>query len=140
MKKFVVLLLLAFSIQSCVTNYYYVNVNADTPLYSSQNDGSTVICTVSSGSGMFIKGKKHKKYRKIKYGNYIGWAYNPNYTESNSSSSRSSSSSTSQSSPSSQSSSNYSTPSAGKTVQVKAYYRKDGTYVKSHTRSAPRRK
>jgi hypothetical protein len=134
MKKIVVLLLLALSIQSCVTNYYYVNVNTDTPLYSAHNDGSSVICTVPSGNGMYIKGKNYKKYRKIKYGNYIGWAYNPNYTESSYSSSSSSSSS------SSQSSSNYSTPSAGKTVQVKAYYRKDGTYVQSHTRSAPRRK
>jgi hypothetical protein len=132
MKKFVFLLLLAFSMQSCITNYYYVNVNTDTPIYSAQNDGSSIIYTVPSGSGLYIKGKSYRKYRKIKYNNYIGWAYNPNYTESSSSSSSSSSNS--------RPSSNYSTPSAGKTVHVKAYYRKDGTYVKSHTRSAPRRK
>lgn len=29
---------------------------------------------------------------------------------------------------------------SSRTVQVKGYYRKDGTYVKPHTRSAPRRK
>jgi hypothetical protein len=30
-------------------------------------------------------------------------------------------------------------PNTGGTVQVKGYYRKDGTYVRPHTRSAPRR-
>jgi len=30
--------------------------------------------------------------------------------------------------------------SSGGTVQVKGYYRKDGTYVRPHTRSAPKRK
>jgi hypothetical protein len=29
---------------------------------------------------------------------------------------------------------------SGKTVQVKGYYRKNGTYVKPHTRSAPKRR
>jgi len=36
-----------------------------------------------------------------------------------------------------ESNSNYST-SAGGSVKVKGYYRKDGTYVRPHTRSAPR--
>lgn len=36
----------------------------------------------------------------------------------------------------------FTTPSAGgyKPVSVKGYYRKDGTYVRPHTRSAPRRR
>jgi endonuclease YncB( thermonuclease family) len=46
---------------------------------------------------------------------------------------------TSTSSPSSGSTSSGSS-SAGKEVHVKGYYRKDGTYVRPHTRSAPKRK
>jgi hypothetical protein len=32
------------------------------------------------------------------------------------------------------------TPGSGAPVQVKGYYRKDGTYVRPHTRSAPKRR
>ena len=131
MRKITFLLLLAFVTTSCV-NYYNVTVNAETILYSSENDGSSIVYSVPSGSSVYIKGKNSRKYRKIKYGNYVGWAYYPNYTTPSYYSSRS------DSSPSSRSSSSYSSP--GKTVNVKGYYRKNGTYVKPHTRSAPRRK
>ena len=120
----------AYLATSCV-NYYSVTVNAETVLYSSGNDGSSVVYSVPSGSVVYIKGKKSKKYRKIKYGNSAGWAYYPNYTASTNNSSSSSSSSSS----STRSSSNYSSP--GKTVNVKGYYRKNGTYVRPHTRSSP---
>ena len=130
MKKVSLLLMFAYLATSCV-NYYNVTVNADTVLYSSGNDGSSVAYSVPSGSSVYIKGKKSKKYRKIKYGNYVGWAYYPNYTASSQYSSRYSSSSSS----STRSSSNYSSP--GKTVNVKGYYRKNGTYVRPHTRSSP---
>ena len=132
MKKILFLLLFAFLATSCV-NYYNVTVNADTVLYSAENDGSSVVYTVPSGSSVYIKGKNSRKYRRIKYGNYVGWSYYPNYTAPSHYSSRSSTSSNSRSS-----SSNYSSP--GKTVNVKGYYRKNGTYVRPHTRSAPRRK
>lgn len=130
MRKVSLLFMFAYLATSCV-NYYNVTVNADTVLYSSGNDGSSVVYSVPSGSSVYIKGKKSKKYRKIKYGNYAGWAYYPNYTASSNYSSRSSSSSSS----STRSSSNYSSP--GKTVNVKGYYRKNGTYVRPHTRSSP---
>lgn len=120
----------AYLATSCV-NYYSVTVNAETVLYASGNDRSSVVYSVPSGSSVYIKGKKSKKYRKIKYGNYAGWAYYPDYTASSQYSSRYSSSSSS----STKSSSNYSSP--GKTVNVKGYYRKNGTYVRPHTRSSP---
>jgi hypothetical protein len=130
MRKVSLLLMLAYLTTSCV-NYYNVTVNADTVLYSSGNDESSVVYSVPSGSSVYIKGKKSKKYRKIKYGNYAGWAYYPNYTATSHYSSRYSSSSSSRT----RSSSNYSNP--GKTVNVKGYYRKNGTYVRPHTRSSP---
>lgn len=79
MKKLLLLLLFAFSTISCV-NYYNVTVNADTILYSTENNESPSTYTVPSGSSVYIKGKNNKKYRKIKYGQYIGWAYYPQYT------------------------------------------------------------
>lgn len=130
MRKVSLLLMFVYFATSCV-NYYSVTVNAETVLYSSGNDGSSVVYSVPSGSSVYIKGKKSKKYRKIKYGNYAGWAYYPNYTASSQYSSRYSSSSSS----STRSSSNYLNP--GKTVNVKGYYRKNGTYVRPHTRSSP---
>lgn len=134
MKKLLLLLLFAFSTVSCVT-YYNVTVNADTILYSTENNERPATYTIPSGSSVYIKGKKWRKYRKIKYANYIGWAYSPNYTSPNQYSSKSTSS---PSSISRSPSSNYT--SSGKTVNVKGYYRKNGTYVSPHTRSAPRRK
>jgi hypothetical protein len=128
MRKVSLLFMFAYLATSCV-NYYNVTVNADTILYSSGNDGSSLVYRVPSGSSVYIKGKKSKKYRKIKYGNYAGWAYYPNYTASSHYSSSSNSSS------STRKSSNYSRP--GKTVNVKGYYRKNGTYVRPHTRSSP---
>ena len=130
MRKVSLLLMFVYLATSCV-NYYNVTVNADTVLYSSGNDGSSVVYRVPSGSSVYIKGKKSKRYRKIKYGNYAGWAYYPDYSAS----SHYSSSSSSSSSSSTRSSSNYSNP--GKTVNVKGYYRKNGTYVRPHTRSSP---
>lgn len=132
MKKLILLFLFAFSSFSCV-NYYNVTVNDDTILYSKEDEESAVVYTVSSGSSVYIKGKNSKKYRKIKYGNYIGWAHYPKYTLQSQYSSSSSTSSRSRSS----SPSYYSSP---KTVNVKGYYRKNGTYVSPHTRSAPRRR
>jgi hypothetical protein len=130
MRKVSLLLMFAYLATSCV-NYYSVTVNAETVLYSSGNDESSVVYRVPSGSSVYIKGKKSKRYRKIKYGNYAGWAYYPDYSAS----SHYSSSSSSSSSSSTRSSSNYSSP--GKTVNVKGYYRKNGTYVRPHTRSSP---
>ncbi|RZJ69813.1 hypothetical protein [Flavobacterium sp.] len=133
MKKLLLLLLVVFGTQSCIS-YYNVTVDADTILYSGQNTESAIIYTIPSGSSVYVKGKKTKKYRRIKYKQYSGYAYNPTYKVPGhySASPRSASSSGSPST--------YSSSSSGKTVNVKGYYRKNGTYVQPHTRSAPRRR
>jgi hypothetical protein len=127
MKKILFLFIL-FSLQSCVTNYYTATVNTDTALYSSQDAGNPTLHIVPAGSAVYVNTKKSRKnYYKIKYGSHTGWAYNPSYTLSTTRATTSSS--------------NYTTPSSsGNTVQVNGYYRKDGTYVRPHTRSAPKRK
>jgi hypothetical protein len=132
--QFIFVAALLLSTTSCVTNYYYVTTSADTPLYSKQDAKSRELVVVPSGTGIYISGKK-AKYRKIKYGNYVGYADSPLYVtgESSSSTSPTTSSSTTRSTASG-------TTSSGKTVHVKGYYRKNGTYVQPHTRSAPHRK
>lgn len=122
-------LLLPLLFVSC-NSYYYVILEEDTPLYASQNDSETKI-VVPANSYVFIDGKS-KSYRKIKYNNHKGWAYTPKFNLTTTRSSTKTNYS--------QNSSNYNSSSTSKEVHVKGYYRKNGSYVKPHTRSAPRRK
>ena len=138
MKKLSLILRL-FVLNSCVTNYYFVNIDEDAIIYTSKK-GTKSIATIPKGSGAYIN-SSDKKTRKIKWRNYKGWVINPVYSNSNLSSNSGSYNSSSSSSSSSSSYNKSSTKtSSGGTVQVKGYTRKNGTYVAPHTRSAPRRR
>jgi starvation-inducible outer membrane lipoprotein len=146
--KKLLLIFIYFLFTSCVTNYYSVNIGEDTPIYESNNENSKQVVVIPKGYSVYVSSST-KKYKRIKLNNYKGWAVNPVYcsqTNYNSSSSSSTNTSNSSSKPakSTSTSSNYynssSKSSSGGTVHVKAYTRKDGTYVKAHTRSAPKRK
>jgi hypothetical protein len=133
MKKLLLYFVLLLSVISC-TNYYTVQLQEDTSLYS-RSDNSTSVTIIPKDTEVYLSSKTNKKnYRKIKWGNYYGFAFNPNYESFNSYIP----SKTYNNPPSSY---NY-TPStsSGGTVHVKGYTRKDGTYVSPHTRSAPRRR
>lgn len=116
-------------------NYYTVLLTEDTNVYKNDNDRAVVV-TIPKDTQVYLSNKANKKnYKKIKWGEYLGWAYNPSYSSyssyiplktSNSSTGYYNSSSSSKGS--------------GGTVNVKGYYRKNGTYVSPHTRSAPRRR
>lgn len=133
MKKITFFLIILLSIVSC-TNYYTVLLTEDTNLYATSNN-ENIVTTIPKDTQVYISKKKNKKnYKKIKWGNYSGLAYNPSYTSYNTYTPAKSS--------------NTSTPSYsytpnkshGGTVHVKGYTRKNGTYVSPHTRSAPRRR
>ena len=135
MKKLsIILIYLLFT--SCVTNYYFVNVEEDTPIYNNTNGNGESITVIPRGYSAYIASGT-KKHRKIKWKNYKGWAINPVYKNSVDASSSGSSSSYDSSKSNYRSSSS---TSSGGTVHVKSYTRKDGTYVRSHTRSAPKRR
>jgi hypothetical protein len=136
-KKILLLLLTVFSLISCTTNYYAVLLAEDTNLYGNGNS-EIVITTIPKNTQVFLSAKPNKKnYKKIKWGSYFGWANNPNYTKYNAYTPANNY----KSSPNLNSSSSYRpSSSSGGTVKVKGYTRKDGTYVRPHTRSAPRRK
>jgi len=132
-KKIIYLLAACLVIISCSTNYYIVLLTEDAKIYTS-TDSSNVVTIVPKDTQVFISPKANKKnYKKIKWANYSGWAYNPVYTTY----SNYSSDNSSYGSPHYRSSS---TSSASGTVHVRGYTRKDGTYVRPHTRSSPSRR
>jgi CRISPR/Cas system-associated endonuclease/helicase Cas3 len=135
MKKSLLYLVLLLSVISC-TNYYTVLLQEDTPLYSSSNS-ETSTTVIPKGTEVYLSSKPNRKnYRKIKWGNYYGWANKPQYSTYSNYTSTSS-----YTSPTVSSVSSYNTgSSSGGSVSVKGYTRKDGTYVRPHTRSAPRRR
>lgn len=133
MKKSLLYLSLFLSIISC-TNYYTVLLQEDTPLYP-DNKSETSVTVIPKGTEVYISSKSSKKnYRKLTWGSYSGWANNPSYLAS------SNYTKTSYSSPKVSSSSNYNSSSVSHSVHVNGYTRKNGTYVRPHTRSAPRRR
>lgn len=134
-KKIIYLLAACLVIISCSTNYYTVLLTEDAKIYTS-TDSSNVVTIVPKDTQVFIAPKANKKnYKKIKWGNYSGWAYNPVYTTYSNYNSNNSSYNSSYY----RSSSTSSSPSSG-TVHVRGYTRKDGTYVRPHTRSSPSRR
>jgi len=124
MRTIIIILILAYFSVSC-TVYNQVILDEETIIYDKSGSEANALYTIPQGSLVYLTGKK--KYKKIKYGVYEGWTFNPLYTTS---------SSTNNSSNTTRSTSS----SSNKTVNVKGYYRKNGTYVKPHTRSSPRKK
>lgn len=137
MKKLSLILLLLI-LNSCANNYYFVNIDEDTTIFTSKNEKESVTI-IPKGSGAYIN-RSDKKARKLKWRNFKGWAINPRYSNpifssnsDNNNSNRSNSSNSSYTKSSTKA-------STGGTVNVKGYTRKNGTYVAPHTRSAPRRR
>lgn len=120
---------------SCSTNYYSVLLSEDARIYST-TDTVNIVTTIPKNTKIFLSSKPHKgSYRKIKWNNYTGWAYNPVYTSYSNYVPLKNTSETS-----SYQDNSISTYSSGGSVSVKGYHRKDGTYVRPHTRSAPSRR
>ena len=130
--KSLFLLLFTIAFSSCTYNFY--SSNATTEIFSDEKM-VTSVGSLEPNEVVVVKGDKKKKVKvRTKSGyawinleafNYQGKAAKAdyvNYSSASSSVKRSSS------------------PSSGGPVQVKGYYRKNGTYVKPHTRSAPRRR
>lgn len=135
-KKIIYLLAACLVIISCSTNYYTVLLTEDAKIYTS-TDSSNLVTIVPKDTQVFISPKANKKnYKKIKWGNYSGWAYNPVYTTYSNYTSNNSSDNSSYY----RSSGTSFSPSSSGTVHVKGYTRKDGTYVRPHTRSSSSRR
>lgn len=142
------LLLLLFVASGCTTNYYLVTSGEPTAVYLNSDQ----ITSIPAGNVFITQGKSIR--RPTQYGSYrgfaklksirrqvklnksefddlafneqIGYTYK-GYTNSSYKDSTSPA----------RGSNSY--KSSGGTVNVRGYIRKDGTYVRPHTRSAPRR-
>lgn len=129
-------LLIPLLLFSCTRTHYLYTVDKPTALY--QNEDTTHIIGYIPPGKQLIAHKKGKRYTSVTFGNKEGYIVTQSfptevtyaekelrYLHFNSDSTytyiKSSSSG-----------------SAGGTVYVKGYYRKDGTYVKPHTRKAPK--
>lgn len=155
MKKLLTLLFSILIFGSCTTNYFLCETIAPVKMYSSPDLHSTYV-EIPSGKNLISTGK-YKKYRKARYGDNRGYVYKTKFRsekkianiyewifDSEMSAYRHYTTSSSPKKTTSNIPSTYRTKTSSSTsngtVHVKGYYRKDGTYVKPHTRRAPRRR
>lgn len=166
MKRFALAFLVALlMLSSCTTNYYLTVSDTETPIFS-KVEGYNQQGVIEAGKAFVYSGNAHtppikygivngysiqmltwKKLRKLSkkklemlaFTSEYGYTYDGISTSSYRYGRIAATSPSSTPSRSYSSGSSTSTKSTGGTVQVKGYTRKDGTYVKPHTRSAPRR-
>lgn len=145
--RFFLVMLSVLLLQSCSTVYYVGETNKPTNIYSTNREIENIVYIIPAGTKVLIK-KKYKSSYFIIYDKYkgysIGCIFN-NYHKFNSDSDGilygySTSKKKKNNYSSSSSSSRSYQSSSGGSVYVKGYYRKNGTYVKPHTRSAPKRR
>lgn len=120
--KNIYLLLLYILLCSCSTSYLCES-NYETPIYLEKSEKSNVVFIIPKHTKAIVFGKS-KKFKKIKIDKYEGWTNSTdlNFISKNKTSHRK----------------QYNSTSSGGTVNVKGYYRKNGTYVRPHTRRSPK--
>lgn len=124
-------------------NYYTVTITEDASIYLKSNLNSTAVESVKSGEPIYmILDKSSKGFRKVRYKGKVGYIYRPSFKSYTKSDYQKAYSSTNTNDSLKREPINTYKPtsSSGGTVHVKGYYRKNGTYVRPHTRSAPRRR
>ncbi|SIT06621.1 hypothetical protein SAMN05421788_103267 [Filimonas lacunae] len=153
--KNLILIFLLFLISCSSSRYYECKLESPLVVYDNLHLSKT-ICTIPAGN-TFVIGKSVKRKRSINYMSFSGYAEDlrfrkvkrlPDYKfvspdmASSSVGAQSTAvytSNTGSIKGSGSSSSSSSSSSSGGNVQVKGYYRKNGSYVSPHVRSAPRR-
>ncbi|MDO5104474.1 MAG: hypothetical protein Q4D72_01130 [Capnocytophaga sp.] len=131
MSRVIFAFLISIISSSCVTNYYTVSLAEDTVLYSDKKSEKEIV-TIPKNTRVYLSSNVSKrKYKRLKWKDYYGWVYEPKYI-----SYKSYVPSSEYQSPSY---SNKSKKSSGGSVNVRGYYRKNGTYVRPHTRSSRKR-
>lgn len=137
-------LLILFILTGCTTNYYLVVSDSEIPVNSTASSNDEIF-KISPEKPFVVKGNKEK--RRTTFGVYSGystykssWRLLAKLTKKQADGLTFSNEKgyAYNTSPNANYSGTKSTYSGG-TVQVKGYTRKDGTYVRPHTRSAPRR-
>jgi len=142
---FIIILTLLLGSCSVTNNYYQAYIQSDATVYA-RNRGTRPIGKFYRGTLVHIDTTSYKSgYKRIVFNGRPAWIYSPadnvKYTFNRPSVTSSAHSTSSTTSSSGNGRSNSYTPtSSGGTVHVKGYYRKNGTYVRPHTRSSPGRR
>lgn len=128
--KFLNLLLFGIlMLSSCLPRYYLCETTSDIPLYDIASRFGDTLVTIPKGTKVMVQGKSSSLHRKVKYEDIVGWGYKLSFKSEEPYKYKGFLTITKKT--------NYS--SGGGNVNVKGYYRKDGTYVKPHTRSSPKK-
>lgn len=122
---------------SCTKVYYVGQTTEPLRIYSTLDTNSLVNYTILPGSKVLTK-KKSKKFHYVVFQSYKGYAYKPNYSGYHKYNFSSDGELYGYSTRKPRASNSGS--GSGGSVNVKGYYRKNGTYVKPHTRSASRKR
>lgn len=151
--KFMFYLLAVISLSSCAKSYYLFNTDSSVDVYTTQTLGK-VFWTIPKGE-QIIATKIRSKSRKVEYysgthfisgyidgrqfpyENIVSSDVHKSFVSGPSTAIINTSTNNTESSRSSRSSLKPTNSSGA--VNVKGYYRKDGTYVRPYTRSAPRK-
>jgi hypothetical protein len=130
--------LFCIAISSCTNIYYVGQTTEPLKVYYERDTTSLLTYTIPIGSKVLTK-KKLKKYHHIIFKDHKGYVFRPIYTGYHKYKVSVDGELYGYSSVKTKSSSSSYSGSSG-TVNVKGYYRKNGTYVSPHTRSAPSRR
>lgn len=134
-----IILLLNFILLGC-SKAYYIGESVDSLKVFSTNDTTTNALYIIPKGSIVLTKKNSRKYHHIIFENYQGYVYNPKYTNYRRYNSSTDGilygySSVKPKKVNKYYNKNNSKSNGSSTVKVKGYYRKDGTYVKPHTRS-----
>ncbi len=122
MKKQLLFFLLLVSLFNCTYNYYEITSENELKIHS-LTDSTEIIAIIPKNNNFYISSNVYKNdYKKIKWRNKIGYI---NYKKINQ---------TPLNNIFNNNNSLKETNQSGE-IKVKGYYRKDGTYVRPHTRS-----
>ena len=135
---------------SCATNVvnkmYDVVLIENSEIYFGNENYFSASETIVKETPVKIQAKVSRKgYQKVRYGSRIGYIHSPKYRVKGSRRITTDSipnyfvTTSTDTSNSTRTTTNKYRPSSG-TVHVKGYYRKVGTYVRPHTRRAPRKR
>ncbi len=140
MKRLFYLFLILCSSSGCMVDTYYLCV-VDSPVEVYSSPAFDRKLTTIQTSQKLVAGKRKSNYRQVSVGQLDGYIRNISFSSETEYSwiklkaLRKLTDTTQWSD-----SHTLSSSGTGGTVQVKGYLRKDGTYVKPHTRSAPRKR
>lgn len=142
MRHFYVLLVLTFILQGCITTYHIYDSPHDIYLYHDEKgtifkhkiNAGDVILTKQTG-----KSKSKSKFTPVKYSGTLGWVARDSIRYYSSTSKQIYTSYGSNETARNRNSSSTKPQSGSGEVHVRGYYRKDGTYVRPHSRSRPKK-